>query len=204
MNVILQAQPRDPSTKAKQLRKEGLIPGCIYGKSTTPYHIQIKESDLKKCLKLGAVKLHLKVGTQKFFTSIQEVQKNNLGNEIQHISLHAFESNEKVTIHIPVHFEGRAIGQTNGGVLKQQLSEVTITGLAKDLPDEIVVDISGLALGSCLHISDLPTSSYYQIKEGADQVLIACGHPKLQEINEPSPITPVEPAVIDGEQSEAA
>jgi large subunit ribosomal protein L25 len=204
MNVILHAQPRDPSIKAKQLRKEGLIPGCIYGKSTEPCHIQIKATDLQKCLKIGAVKLHLKVGSDKYFTSIQEVQKNNVGTQIQHISLHAFDSNEKVSMHIPIHLDGKALGQTSGGVLKQQLSEVTVTGLAKDIPDEIVVDITKLELGSCLHISDLPTSSEYKIKEGPDQVIVACGHPKLKEITDTPPVAPSVTEMVDEEQSEAA
>lgn len=204
MNVILHAQLRDPSLKAKQLRNQGLVPGCIYGKSTEPCNIQIKQSDLEKCLKLGAVKLHLKVGNTKYFTSIQEVQKGNMGTELQHISLHAFDSNEKVTMHVPVHLTGKAIGQTTGGVLKQQLSEVTITGLAKDLPDELVVDVAKLELGGCIHISDIPTNANFKIKESGDQVLVACGHPKIQEITDtPSPtIEPVEE--MDTEQSEVA
>jgi large subunit ribosomal protein L25 len=208
MDVILTAQQRNPSTKAKQLRKEGWVPGCIYGKSMESYPVQIKQTDLTKCLKMGAVKLNIKVGNETYLASIEEVQKNCVGTEFHHISFHAFDANEKVSMHVPVHLENKAIGQTNGGILQQQTSEVTVYGYAKDLPDEITVDVSKLELGNSLHISDLPQSNKWEIKDNADKVIVACNYPKLQAVEE-TPVAQEAPEVEqtvspEDEQKEAA
>ena len=181
MDIILSADKRDLGKSTKKLRKEGWIPGSVYGKSMESSPIMIKAATLQKCLKQGASKVHLKVGSDKFLASLEEVQKNAVGTEILHVSLHAFGANEKVTITVPVHLEGKAIGQTSGGVLGQQLNTVDLYGLPGDIPDSLTVDVSKLELGHSIHIGDLPKGKY-EIKDGADKVIVACNYPKIQEI----------------------
>lgn len=207
MDITLNAQKRDTSVRGVKLRKQGFIPACIYGKDMESLPIQIKEIELDKCVKAGAVKLKLKVGRKSYLASIEEIQKDCIGSKYYHIGFHTFDANEKVTMHVPIHLEGKAIGQTNGGFLQQQLSEITLYGLAKDLPDELVVNVSSLEVGHSLHVSELQTNPKWEIKDKADKVIVACNYSKIK-LEEPTSASledVVEPPLVSSsEQKDAA
>lgn len=186
MTANLKAQTRDHAIKSKQLRAKGFVPGTIYGKSVDSQSLQFAANDLKKLLKNNSKKIELNFNGKDYLAYIGEVQYDSLGKELLHIAFHAFDKNEKVAIKVPLIFEGKAVGQTTGGILKQQMNEVTLYGYAKDLPDELTVNISKLELGDSLHISDLPTPPNYEIKDKSDNVLVVCNYPKLQIVDEPS------------------
>lgn len=186
MNVILNAQKRDPSSKASQLRKKGLVPCSLYGKSVEASSICIEQKELSKWLKLGAKKIDVKFGSQTYHAAIEEVQRDSISNQIFHVSFHAFSSNEKITMDIPIHVIGKALGQTQGGVLKQQMQSITVYGFAKDLPEHFEVNVSKLDLGHSLHIGDLNFKGKFEIKDAEDKVLIACHYPKIQVSEEAS------------------
>ena len=85
MDITLNAKERDTSTKGVQLRKKGLIPACIFSKDMESFPVQINAVEFNNCVKAGAVKIQIKVGTKLFLASIDEIQKNFLlikvGNE---------------------------------------------------------------------------------------------------------------------------
>lgn len=206
MDITLSAEKRDTSIKGYQLRKKGFVPACVYGKNMESLPIQIDSIELNKCIKAGAVKLKLKVGRTSYLASIEEVQKNCVGTEYYHIAFHTFDANEKVSMHVPIHFSGKALGQTSGGVLQQQLSEVTLYGMAKDLPDELLVDVTNLEVGHSIHISDLPKNSKWEIKDSSDKVIVACNYSKLQfeEESSVSPEDVVEPPLVSSDDKKEA
>lgn len=194
MDFILSANKRELTQNNKKLRKEGWVPGSVYGKSMDSSPIMIQTNMLQKCLKQGAAKVHLKIGSEKFLASVEEVQKNATGSEILHVSFHAFSANEKVVITVPIHLEGKAIGQTTGGVLGQQLSHVDLYGLPGDIPDFLAVDVSNLELGHSIHIGDLPKGKF-EIKDSADKVIVACNYPKQQSLEPETTEAEVAPEV---------
>lgn len=199
MDFILSAEKRDVNASKAKLRKQGYVLASVYSKSMGSSPIQIEAASLKKCLKQGASKVHLKIGNEKIMASIEEVQKNSIGTEFIHVSFHAFSANEKVTITVPIHLEGKPVGTTTGGVLAQQLATVDLYGLPGDIPDYLAVDVSNLELGHSIHIGELPKGKF-EIKDAADKVIAACNYPKLQSL-EPD-TTETEPAVAGEEQQQ--
>ena len=186
MQDSLQAVKRNTAQKAKQLRKDGWVPCSLYGKGYEPTLLQVRNSDFKKMYSKGARKFYVEVtGGQKYLCSVDEVQKGPFQNEYVHINFHALNQNEKATIHVPVHFTGTAPGTKEGGVIAQQVSEVTITGYPNDLPDEVVVDIAHLQLGSGITIGDIKDSFKFEFSESDwDKTLVNCNYPKLQPVDE--------------------
>ncbi len=180
MSYTLEAQNRSSSVKAKQVRKQGFVPCSMYGKSIDAMNIQVSTNHLKNCLKEGHKKMTLNIGKQKFHATVDEVQWNPTKSELLSVSFHAFNQNEKVSLTIPLHFEGKAVGQTSGGVIQQHLQNVTVYGFAKDLPEEITVNLKTLELGSSFHITDIPVNNKYEIKDKTDKVLVTCAFPKLK------------------------
>lgn len=193
MDITLNAEKRSKDQKVKKLRADGLIPCSVYSKSHSDTMMAIPELELKKCFKSGAKKINIKIGSKTLLTSVQEVQKTPVTNKILHVSFHAFDANDKIHLTVPVHLEGTAPGTKEGGVVNLQLNEVSLFGPANKLPEEIIVNIDSLALGSSLHISDLSASADYKIEEADDRVIVVCNMPKVQ---------PLEVAAEEGVEAE--
>jgi large subunit ribosomal protein L25 len=181
----LNAEQRSQDLSPKKLRKQGIIPCTIYGKSIESTNLQIDHKQVQKCLKSGSLKVDLEWGKNKFHATIDEVQFNAVGTEVLHVSFHAFADNEKITMDIPVHLNGKAKGQMDGGVIKLQTDHITVYGSPAQVPESFELNIGDLELGSSWHISDLKENYPFEIKTPEDTVLVACHYPKLEVVEEP-------------------
>ena len=98
MDYTLNASRRDLAEKNSWLRKEGWVPGCLYGKSTESVNIKIPYQDLRKCLSSHAAKFELKVdGKDKFLVGVEEIQRGALQDKLLHISFHVLDVNQTIS-----------------------------------------------------------------------------------------------------------
>ena len=195
MDFILNAKKRNHDDSANKLRKDGWVPGCVYGKSCEPINIVIAQKDLRKCLAAHATKLTLNVqGKDKYLVGIEELQKGPLQNGLIHISFHAMSANEVAHLHIPIEFTGKALGQMEGGILKENFHEITVKGLPADLPDRLMVDVSKMNIGDSIHVEDIAGQHKFEfLQEDMTKILVSCSHPRVQSIE--TPTTEVSPDV---------
>ena len=202
MDYILEAYTRGKNEKASSLRKEGWIPGCVYGKSIDPMNVKVKRTTLNRCLKHHAAKFQLKVEGQKsFMVGLEELQKNALQDEVLHISFHAMKSDELTTLSVEIEFVGKAKGQFDGGIIKENMHEITVKGYPADLPDKLTVDVSSLELGESVHVSDIAEGYKFEfLQDDYDKILASCGHPKVQKIEETVEVA--EPAEVVAEAAD--
>ena len=187
MDYVLNASKRDTAEKNSLLRKEGWVPGCIYGKSTESLNIKVPYNDLRKCLSGHAAKFELKIeGEDKFLVGVEEVQRGPLQDKLLHISFHVLDMNQVSTLHVPLEFSGKALGQMEGGILKENFHEIVVKGYPADLPDKVVVDVSQLNIGDSIHVSDLVDKFKFEfLAEDHEKVLVSCSHPKVHVVDEP-------------------
>lgn len=188
MDFILNAKTRNHDDSAKKLRKNGWIPGCVYGKSCEAFNIVINQKDLRKCLAAHATKLTLNVeGKDKYLVGIEELQRGPLQNGLVHISFHAMSANEVAHLHIPIEFVGKALGQMEGGILKENFHEITVKGLPADLPDRLSVDVSKMNIGDSIHVEDIADQYNFEfLQEDYTKILVSCSHPRVQSIDTPA------------------
>ena len=188
MDFILNAKKRNHDDSAKKLRKDGWVPGCVYGKSCEPINIVIAQKDLRKCLAAHATKLTLNVqGKDKYLVGIEELQRGPLQNGLIHISFHAMSANEVAHLHIPIEFTGKALGQMEGGILKENFHEITVKGLPADLPDRLMVDVSKMNIGDSIHVEDIAGQHKFEfLQEDMTKILVSCSHPRVQSIETPA------------------
>jgi len=159
----LTVQPRDNTGKgpARRLRREGLLPGVLYGRDAGNIPIIVKLKELKKVLEKegerALVKVHLEKngGKQEYTALIREVQRDPLRGDVLHVDLFQVPAGEKITVTVPVVLEGEPRGVKAGGILQHGLSELEIECLPADLPEAIVVDVSGLDVGDHLSVADI-------------------------------------------------
>ena len=146
---------------SKKLRNEELIPCVIYSKGKNPSHLSVNYNELRKIIYSPNVYiLNVNVGEKAYNTIIRDIQFHPLSDDILHVDFLELTENELVSLEIPVHLTGNAIGVRNGGTLNLVMRKLLIKSLPKNLPDAVEIDISELKIGSSIRISDIKNESY--------------------------------------------
>lgn len=146
---------------ARQARREGNVPGIVFGGDKDPLPINIPFNALLKRLKAGRFKstlFNLKVeGHDDVRVICRDVQRDVVKDLPTHFDLMRLRRTTKIALYIPVEFlnEATAPGIKRGGVLTVVRPEVELYVTAGDIPDHITVDLAGKDIGDVIHISDV-------------------------------------------------
>lgn len=156
----LQAEKREVfGRKVKKLRKNGIIPANVSGKHIKSFSVQVKADEFKKVFDLAGETgvVGLAVDGSVHPVLIHEIHKDPVYNLPLHVDFLEVNLSEKVTATVPVEIVGESPAvASEEGVLVQQMHEVEVEALPKDLPQKLVVDISKLAtLEDQIFISDI-------------------------------------------------
>jgi len=202
-NASLQAHSRSNTGKgaARSLRRSGIVPGVIYGHRREPELLQIEAPALTRLL-VGAHSSTLVDVTvddrAPVKALIREIQRNPLrGSTIVHIDLYEVRADEKVAVEVAIRLVGIPDGVRNhGGVLEQQLHALQIKALPADIPEMIEVDVTSLAIGQSLHVSDLTVAKADIIADASRTVAVVAA-PRTEE--EPVAVAAEAPATTEPE-----
>lgn len=146
---------------ARQARREGLVPGIVYGGGEDPLAINIPYNVLFKKLKAGrflSTLYNLKVDGQDDVRVIcRNVQRDVVKDLPTHLDLMRLRRTTKIALFIHVEFinEDEAPGIKRGGVLTVVRPEVELTVTAGNIPEKLIVDMTGLDVGDTVTISDI-------------------------------------------------
>jgi len=181
MSTTLQSTLRDKkgSNYSKQLRKEGQIPGVVYGLKQDPISVTVSEKHLEKLFKndLGENIIFELTIDQDGKESKERVKTYNLERDAlsrRIISVDFIRVNDETTVKstVPVRIVGNCPGLKMGGVLVQKVREVKLESLPTNIPQYIDVDISNVGLGEFVRIKDLPATDKYSIlTNGMESIL---------------------------------
>ena len=177
METKLNAERRSDAGKgvARKLRAAGKIPAVLYGQGldTTPLTVDSRElSHLLHGSAGSNVLVDLVVDGEEHLAIPREIQRDHIHARFVHVDFLAVSRTQTITVNVPVHETGEAVGVKEGGVVEHHLREVQIECLPQDVPDEIVIDISDVELGDMVHVSDLvPPSGVTILTNPEDAVL---------------------------------
>lgn len=145
--------------KVKKLRKEGVLPGNIYGHNFASVAVQMPTKEFMEVFEKAGHSgvVELKFDGQTVPTLIHEVTHNHVNQNVLHVDFYKVNLKEKVKAVIPVTLIGEPQAVTDKlGLLMHTLSEVEVEALPTDLPEHIEVDVAPLAeVGASIHVSDL-------------------------------------------------
>jgi large subunit ribosomal protein L25 len=173
-----------------KFRKEGLIPAIIYGSGTDTVNISLQKADFMKLYKKSFGELafyEIKVGTKNYHTLMKERQIHPVSREIIHIDFMVVKLHQKLELEVPIKFVGTAVGTKTGGTLDIVQRTIKIQCMEEDIPDDIEVDITNLAVGEALHVHQIPVGKW-TVKENPDST-IATVHAKKIDVA-PAPAEP--------------
>lgn len=207
----LEAEAREETGKnvARKIRREGKIPGVVYGRERSPQPLIVDPLKLKGKLDANAiVDLIIKDDEGEDSTEtvmIKDYQKHVIKNELLHVDFHHISMDETITVTIPIETVGKAFGVQEGGVLQQLMREVEIECLPTDIPDKFELDITELDVGDSLQVSDLEIGDEIELVSSLDDVIVTVVTPSeeiTEEVEEELlDVEGLEPEVI-GEETE--
>jgi large subunit ribosomal protein L25 len=183
----------------KKLRKAGRIPAVIYG-SELPASIAIDAHEFHK--KFHAISentiITIKSDSSSWDVLVKDFQEDLLNDEILHIDFYEIEQGRVLKTHVPVHTSGTPQGVKEGGILEQRLHSLEIECLPADLPEALDLDVSDLAIGDSIHVSDITPPKGVKFLNMPEQVIIVITTPKMEVIEEEE----VEEELLEGEEGE--
>jgi large subunit ribosomal protein L25 len=191
----LGAEFRDGQGKgaSRRLRHSGKVPAILYGGHVEPRAIALDHQKLMTLIdneKFYSSIINLVVGDKKQAAIVKDLQMHPARNAIVHVDMQRVSENEKIRIHIPIHFKGEAASpgvKTEGGVVSHRIADVEILCLPKDLPEFIELDLSGMHINESKHLSDLPLPAGVTIPSAAKgNATVVSIHPPRAEEPEPT------------------
>jgi large subunit ribosomal protein L25 len=153
----LSGSPREGVGKkdAADLRAKGLVPGVLYGGSEQ-VHFHVNEVQLNKLIFTPETYLlNFEVGGTTYDCVVQDVQFHPVTDRIVHIDLLQVFADKPIRVKLPVRTEGTSVGVRNGGRLHVVYRRLPVVGLAAQIPEAVLLDITPLEIGDSLRVSDL-------------------------------------------------
>jgi len=189
-SVPLKAYPRTQTRRGgvKKLRETGRVPAIIYGREIKPQNLEISAKEISDLIHHSAsenllVDLSVENDARaKRLALVQEVQHHPLDGKVLHVDFHEVAENEKVTVMVPVETVGEAVGvKTGGGVLEHVLFKIKVRCLPKDLPEQIIVDVTNLELNKSIHLSELKMPEGVEVIGDKNIPVVSVALPRAEE-----------------------
>lgn len=194
----VEAQVRQEIGKgaSRRLRYAEKVPGILYGGGKEPIPLMFEHNKLSKSLQNEAFYSHiltLKTAGESEPVILKDVQRHPYKARILHVDFLRIRADEKLYMHVPLHFLGgeKAQGVKDGGIVSHIESDVEVSCLPQDLPEFLDVDISELQLNQTLHLSDIKLPQGVEIvalTQGSDRPIVSIHMPRKEE--EPAPEAP--------------
>jgi len=189
-SVPLKSYPRTQVRRGevKKLRGSGRVPAIIYGRQAKPQNLEVSAKEFEDLIHHSVsenllVDLSVESDARaKRLALVQEIQHHPLDGKVLHVDFHEVAENEKVTVQVPVETVGEAAGVKNsGGVLEHILFKLKVRSLPKDLPEQIIIDVSSLELGKAIHIGEIKLSDGVEILGDKNIPVVSVAMPRTEE-----------------------
>jgi large subunit ribosomal protein L25 len=179
--VKLEVRARESrgSADARRLRKQGLIPGVLYGQGKEPSAVCIPERELRRVFTgAGGLNAILDVviegdGGSPLPSVLKEYQQDPLRGTLTHVDLQEVRLDQPIQTQVPVTLVGESAGSKEGGVLSQVTRELNVEALPMEVPESLELDVSELHIGDALRLADLPPPKGVTFLDDLEETVIA-------------------------------
>ncbi len=201
----MKAEKREATnySAVRDLRNSGRIPGVVYGPDlgSIPVHVDSKQLQVQ-ARRGGADIFSLTLDNGKDVqVLLKDVQRRE--GRILHVDFMQVSSKKAITVSVPLDFQGEAPGTKVGGILQTQANELSVHGLAKDLPSTLVVDVSKLEIGDTITAADVELPKGVELVSHPEEFLVSVAVPRVADEDLETP-TASDEAAEGGEAEEQA
>ena len=203
--IVITAKGRTERGKnaARRLRREGLVPGVVYGGKGENVAVAVDPKALKKVLRSEAgrnaiLKLDI-AGTGSTNAILKSWQVDPVKENFLHADFYRIAMDVAIRVTVPIHTVGEARGvKVDAGILELIMRAIEVECLPGDIPERIDVDVSDLGINGALRVSDIQVPAKVKILEGADQVVV-----HVVSVKEEVVATPGAAVAVEGEVAAA-
>jgi large subunit ribosomal protein L25 len=191
VKLLVQERERRGSADARRLRKQGLIPGVLYGKGKKSHAICVPERELRRVL-TGAGGLHaildvvLEGQSAAHASILKDYQQDPIRGHISHIDLQEVRLDQAIQASVTVQLVGEPAGAKEGGVLSQVQREINVEALPMEIPEHVDLDVSRMAIGDTLRLADLAPMDGVTYLDNPEETVLATVTLPTREV-EPEP-----------------
>jgi large subunit ribosomal protein L25 len=160
--IILNVEIRDRAGTggSRETRRQGKVPGVLYGGPKAPVNIAVKGNEFRKALYTGKLLGHLvtlQFGEEKQSVIAKAVQFHPVTDEPLHFDLYRVDEHQLIKIEVPVHFKNQdiSVGLKKGGTLEVIRHTVELACPADKIPEELVIDLASHDIGDVIRISEV-------------------------------------------------
>lgn len=182
MDVELSVEVRTKTGKgpARRLRREETVPAILYGPKTAPVPLAVPAMRLLKLLRdMGEesklIRLAIGDGEDRQIRQalIREVQTHPVRRRFLHVDFYEVPLDQPILVDVPVELDGESIGEKKGGVLNLIRRTLSVRCLPGEIPERVHIDISGMDLGSSVHVADLIGKVPFELMDDKSTAVVA-------------------------------
>jgi large subunit ribosomal protein L25 len=176
VDFTVEAQARADMGKgaSRRLRHQGMVPAIVYGASKDPQSIMLDHNKVIQHIEHEAFFSHileLNVDGNSEKVVLKDMQRHPARRAVLHMDFMRVSDKETIRMQVPLHFTGESTspGVKEGGVISHLVTDVEVSCLPSDLPEFIEIDMSGMEIGTSLHLTDI------QLPKGVELVELSHG-----------------------------
>ena len=184
VKLVVQNRSILGSAEARRLRRHGLVPGVLYGRSE-PVAVSIPERDLRAALTgesgANAVLDVVVDGGSSHASVLKDYQLDPVRGTVTHVDLQEVRLDQPIHATVPLHLVGEAAGTKEGGVMTQVMMEINVEALPLEVPAAVEFDVSEVHLGESAHLSQLALPQAVTLLDDGDAVFVTVTQPTREE-----------------------
>lgn len=169
-----------------RMRKNGQVPGVVYGGSE-PLSLSLDDRLLRDVLRSTAghaTLVTLEIDGSEKNCIVADFQRDPITDGLLHVDFHEIAMDRKMNAHVPIRLAG--VEECEGvrlenGILESLLHQVEVHCLPANLPEEILIDVTNLHVGSAIHIRDLAHMDGVEFSGSPETVIVACSEMRVEE-----------------------
>lgn len=172
-NLTLHKREKKTLHEAKKERRQGLVPGIIYGKNINNIMFEIGELELNKEIARSGEHgvLNINLDGENHRALIKEIQRDPVHHKIMHIDLAGIAENTTVHTEIPIVFSGEDLIMKKGGAVQKEKTNVKVQCKSEEIPKYINVDLTRLEVGDSYRIADIEMSQDISFDEDINSII---------------------------------
>jgi large subunit ribosomal protein L25 len=177
LNLPIERRSKTGTTSAAALRRQGRIPGVVYGHGTDPLHVSFEAKVFDDLLhhggRTGVIALTLE-GKKSDTALVRDIARNPVTRKVVHVDLQRVTEHEAVHARIPVVTVGTPLGVRDfGGVMDVQTHEIEVEGPVDELPDHLEIDVSQLGIHQHATASEIKLPAGFKLLEAPDMIVVS-------------------------------
>jgi large subunit ribosomal protein L25 len=170
------------SRPSGRLRRQGKVPAVVYGLGAEAVSVTVPSRELQHILagESGANSLiTLDVDGESVLTLARQIHRHPTRGELVHVDFIRIRRDVAVSAEIPLHLLGEPTGVRDGGLLEQLMFNLTVEAMPGNIPVALEVDVSHLAIGDQLHVSDIPLAAGVAAQADPETVVVQIAAPRV-------------------------